>query len=57
MLGDESSWIDEGIMREEVEQALDKLQWRAAPGTDRLTAEMVGSKELMGFWHCLFNWC
>ena len=57
MLGDESSWIDEGIMREEVEQALDKLQWRTAPGTDRLTAEMVGSKQLVGFWHCLFNWC
>ena len=57
MLGDESSWIVEGITREEVEQALDKLQLRAAPGTDGLIAEMVGSKELVDFSHCLFNWC
>ena len=57
VLGGESSWIDEGITREEVEQALGKLKRRAAPGTDGLTAEMVGSKELVDFWHCLFNWC
>ena len=50
------SYIDEGIMREEVGQALGKLKQRTAPGTDRLTAEMVGSKELVDFWHCLFNW-
>ena len=57
VLGGESSWIDEGIMREEVEQALGKLKQRAAPENDGLTAEMVGSKELGDFWHCLFNWC
>ena len=57
VLGGESSWIDEGITREEVVQALGKLKRRAAPGTDGLTAEMVGSKELVDFWYCLFNWC
>ena len=57
VLGGESSWIEEGITREEVEPALGKLKRRAAPGTDGLTAEMVGSKELVDFWHCLFNWC
>ena len=57
VLGGESSWIDEGITREEVEQALGKLKRRVAPGTDGLTAEMVGRKELVDFWHCLFNWC
>ena len=36
-------------MREEVEQALGKLKRRAVPGTDVLTAEMVGSKELVDF--------
>ncbi len=56
VLGGEGSWIDEGITREEVEQALGKLKWRVAPGTDGLIAEMVGSKELVDFWHCLFNW-
>ena len=44
-------------MREEVEQAFGKLKRRVAPGTDGLTAVMVGSKELVDFWHCLFNWC
>ena len=57
VLGGESSWIDEGITREEVEQALGKLKRRTAPGTDGLTAEMVSSKELVDFWHRLFNWC
>ena len=56
VLGGESSWIVEGITREEVEQSLGKLKRRAAPGTDGLTAEMVGSKELVDFWHCLFNY-
>ena len=55
--GGESSWIHEGITREEVGQILGKLKRRAAPGVDGLTAEMVGSKELVDFWHCLFNWC
>ena len=36
-------------MREEVEQALCKLKQKAAPGSDGLTAEMVSSKELVGF--------
>ena len=49
VLGGESSWIDEGITREEVEQALGKLKWRAAPGTDGLTAEMVSRKKLVDF--------
>ena len=52
MLGGESSWIDEGITREEVEQALGKLKQRVAPGTDGLIAKMVGSKTLGDF-----NWC
>ena len=57
VLGGESSWIDEGITREEAKQALGKLKRRVVTGTDRLKAEMVGSKELVDFWHCLFNWC
>ena len=57
VLGGESSGIDEGITREEVEQALGKWKRRAAPGTDGLTAEMIGSKELVDFWHFLFKWC
>ena len=57
VLGGESSCIDEGISREEVEQALGILKQRVAPGTNELMAEMVGSKKLGDFWHCLFNWC
>ena len=54
---DENGLFDEEITREEVEQALGKLKQKAAPGSDGLTAEMVSSKELVGFWHCLLNWC
>ena len=51
VLGGESSWIDEGITREEVEQALGKLKRRAAPGTDGLTAEMVSSRDQLLLCH------
>ena len=45
------------MTREEVEQALDRLKRKAAPGSDGLTAEMVDSKVLVDFWVTLFNWC
>ena len=41
-----------------MEQTLDiNLKRKAAPGIDGLTAEMIYSKVLVDFWHCLFNWC
>ena len=44
--GGESGLLNEGITREEVEQTykLDNLNWKAAPGIDGLTAEMIHSK-------------
>ena len=54
---DENGLFDEGITREEVEQALGKLKQKAAPGSGGLTAEVISSKELVGFWQYLFNWC
>ena len=49
--------LNEAMTREEVEQALDSLKRKVAPGSDGLTAEMVGSKVLVDFWVTLFNWC
>ena len=51
----ENGLFHEEITSKEVEQALGKLKQKAAQGSDGLTSEMVSSKELMGFWHCLFG--
>ena len=53
---DENRLFDEEITREEVEQALGKLKQKVAPGSDGLTAEMVSSKEIVGFLDCFLNW-
>ena len=49
--------LNEDVTREEVKQALDTLKRKAAPGSDRLTAEMVCSDVLVDFWCSLFSWC
>ena len=49
MAVNENGLFNEEITRAEVEQALGKLKQQAAPGSDGLTAEMVSSKELVGF--------
>ena len=46
--------LNEDVTREEVKQALDTLKRKAAPGSDRLTAEMVCSDVLVDFWCSLF---
>ena len=43
-------------MRREVVQALAGLKQKAAPSSDGLTVEMIGSKVLVDFW-LWFNWC
>ena len=40
-----------------MKQALDTLKRKAAPGSDRLTAEMVCRGVLVDFWCSLFSWC
>ena len=55
--GGQNGLLNEGITREEVEQTLENLKRKAAPGIDGLTAEMIRSKVLVDSWHCLFNWC
>ena len=52
----ENELLNEDVTREEVKQALDILKRKAAPGSDRLMAEMVCSGVLVDFWYSLFSW-
>ena len=47
--------LNEDVTKEEVKQALDTLKRKAAPGSDRLTAEMVCSDVLVDFWCSLLE--
>ena len=54
---DGNELMSECLIREEVEQALGSLKTKSAPGSDRLTAEMVCCNVLVNVWctHSLFN--
>ena len=49
--------LDNEITGEEVAAAMGKIQRKAAPGKDGLTAEMVDRDILRNLWRALFNAC